>query len=113
MCIRDRGRGSPALPDIRAAHQIVQTDIEEVSDGDQAVEVRKALIQFIALILSLIHIYFRTKSFKRLKLEGLLAAGMELRDRGETALVFLTLDMLSEVGAQERDIEDLSLIHIY
>ena len=41
---------SPALPDIRAAHQIVQTDIEEVSDGDQAVEVRKALIQFIALI---------------------------------------------------------------
>ena len=45
-----RGRGAPALPDIRAAHQIVQTDIEEVSDGDQAVEVRKALIQFIALI---------------------------------------------------------------
>lgn len=52
--------------------------------------------------------HFRTKSFKRLKLEGLLAAGMELRDRGETALVFLTLDMLSEVGAQERDIEDIS-----
>lgn len=52
--------------------------------------------------------HFRTKSFKRLKLEGLLAAGMELRDRGETALVFLTLDMLSQVGAQERDIEDIS-----
>ena len=33
---------------------------------------------------------------------------MELRDRGETALVFLTLDMLSQVGAQERDIEDIS-----
>ena len=52
--------------------------------------------------------HFRTKSFKRLKLEGLLAAGMELRDNGETALVFLTLDMLAQVGAQERDIEDIA-----
>ena len=45
-----RGRGSPALPDIRAAHQIVQTDIKEVSDGDQAVEVGKALGILIALL---------------------------------------------------------------
>ena len=52
--------------------------------------------------------HFRTKSFKRLKLEGMLAAGMELRDNGETALVFLTLEMLREVGAQERDIDDIS-----
>ena len=52
--------------------------------------------------------HFRTKSFKRLKLEGMLAAGMELRDNGETALVFLTLDMLAQVGAQERDIEDIA-----
>ena len=52
--------------------------------------------------------HFRTKSFKRLKLEGMLAAGMELRDNGETALDFLTLDMLAQVGAQERDIEDIA-----
>ena len=52
--------------------------------------------------------HFRTKSFKRLKLEGMLAAGMELRDNGDTALVFLTLDMLREVGANERDIDDIS-----
>ena len=52
--------------------------------------------------------HFRTKSFKRLKIEGLLASGMELRDRGETALVFLTLDMLAQVGAEERDIDDIS-----
>lgn len=52
--------------------------------------------------------HFRTKSFKRLKLEGMLAAGMELRDNGETALVYLTLEMLREVGAQERDIDDIS-----
>lgn len=52
--------------------------------------------------------HFRTKSFKRLKIEGMLAAGMELRDNGETALVFLTLDMLAQVGAEERDIDDIS-----
>lgn len=52
--------------------------------------------------------HFRTKSFKRLKIEGMLAAGMELRDNGQTALVFLTLDMLREVGAEERDIDDIS-----
>ena len=52
--------------------------------------------------------HFRTKSFKRLKIEGMLATGMELRDGGETALVFLTLDMLRQVGADERDIDDIS-----
>lgn len=52
--------------------------------------------------------HFRTKSFKRLKLESMLTAGMELRDGGQTALVFLTLDMLAQVGAQERDIDDIS-----
>ena len=52
--------------------------------------------------------HFRTKSFKRLKIEGMLASGMELRDNGETALVFLTLDMLRQVGADERDIDDIS-----
>lgn len=52
--------------------------------------------------------HFRTKSFIRLKLEGLLSAGMELRDGGETALVFLTLEMMERLGAVERDVEDIS-----
>lgn len=52
--------------------------------------------------------HFRTKSFRRLKLESLLTAGMELREGGETALVFLTLDMVAQVGAQEQDLEDIS-----
>lgn len=52
--------------------------------------------------------HFRTKSFKRLKLEGLLAAGMELRDRGETALVFLTLDMLSQGRGPRSGISKIS-----
>lgn len=52
--------------------------------------------------------FFRTKTFKRLKLEGLLTAGMELRDGGQTALVFLTRAMIDEVGASERDMDDIS-----
>lgn len=52
--------------------------------------------------------FFRTKTFKRLKLEGLLTAGMELRDSGQTALVFLTLAMIEEVGATEQDMNEIS-----
>ena len=52
--------------------------------------------------------HFRTKSLKRLRLEGMLAAGMELFDEGRTAFVFLTLDMLAQVGAREEDIDDIS-----
>ncbi len=52
--------------------------------------------------------HFRTKTFKRLKLEGMLTAGMELRDGGTTALVFLTRQMIDEVGASERDMDDVS-----
>lgn len=52
--------------------------------------------------------FFRTKTFKRLKLESLLTAGMELRDGGQTALVFLTRAMIDEVGASERDMDDIS-----
>lgn len=52
--------------------------------------------------------FFRTKTFKRLKLESLLTAGMELRDGGQTALVFLTQAMIQDVGASERDMDDIS-----
>lgn len=52
--------------------------------------------------------HFRTKSLKRLRLEGLLTAGMELRDGGQTALVFLTREMIDRVGADERDMDDIS-----
>lgn len=51
---------------------------------------------------------FRTKTFKRLKLESLITQGMELRDGGATAIVFLTRDLIDQVGADERDMEDIS-----
>ena len=51
---------------------------------------------------------FRTKTFKRLKLESMLTAGIELRDGGTTALVFLTRKMIGEVGAGEGDMDNIS-----
>lgn len=52
--------------------------------------------------------HFRTKTFQRLKLESLLVQSLELRDGGETALAFLTRGMIDGVGADERDMEDIS-----
>ena len=52
--------------------------------------------------------HFRTRTFKRLQLESRLVQGMELRDSGQTALVFLTLAVIDGVGASERDMEDIS-----
>lgn len=52
--------------------------------------------------------HFRTKTLKRLKLESMLVQGMELRDEGQTALVYLTRKMINEVGADERDMDDVS-----
>ena len=52
--------------------------------------------------------HFRSKTFKRLKLEGLLAQGMELRDSGATALVFITQKIIQELEADERDMDNIS-----
>ena len=51
--------------------------------------------------------HFRTKTFKRLKLESLLVQGLELRDGGQTALVFLTRSMVEAVEAGERDMDEI------
>ena len=52
--------------------------------------------------------HFRGKTLKRLQLAGGLTQGLELRDGGATALVFLTQEMIRKVGADERDMEDIS-----
>ena len=43
--------------------------------------------------------HFRGKTLKRLQLEGVLTQGLELRDGGATALVFLTQEMIRKVQA--------------
>ncbi len=51
---------------------------------------------------------FRTRTWKRLKLESLLVQGLELRDGGETAIVFITRTIVEDVGADERDMDNIS-----
>ena len=52
--------------------------------------------------------HFRTKSLKRLQLESLLTAGMQVYDGGSLAIVTLTLDMMARLNAAEEDIDDIS-----
>lgn len=52
--------------------------------------------------------HFLTKSFKRLKLESMLTAGMELYDGGETAVAAVTLEMLDSLQATEEDTDNIS-----
>lgn len=52
--------------------------------------------------------HFRTRSLKRLKLEGMLTSGMEVLDGGKLAIVTLTLGMIAQVEAKEEDLDDIS-----
>lgn len=52
--------------------------------------------------------HFRTKSWKRLKLESMMVAQMELHDQGRTALAAVTLEMIHSIQATELDLEDIS-----
>jgi len=52
--------------------------------------------------------HFRTKSLKRLQLESMLTAGMQVYDNGTIAMVTLTLDMIESVHATEEDLDDIS-----
>ena len=52
--------------------------------------------------------HFRTKTFQRLKLESLLTEGLELRDGGATAIVYLTRALIDEARADERDMDNIS-----
>lgn len=53
-------------------------------------------------------LHFRTKSFKRLKLESMLTEGLQLFDGGQTAIVTLTLDMMEQLAATEEDVDNIS-----
>lgn len=54
-------------------------------------------------------LFFRTFSYARLKLEGMIYAGMQrFGDNGCIAVATITQDMLQESGAEEADCEDLA-----
>ena len=52
--------------------------------------------------------HFRTKSFRRLRLESLLTDSMEFHDGGEIAIAAISLEMLARLQATEADAEDIA-----
>ena len=52
--------------------------------------------------------HFRTKSFKRLRLESMITEGMELFDNGTIAIAAVTLEMMRALDAHEEDAEDIA-----
>lgn len=54
--------------------------------------------------------HFRTKSFKRLKIESMLCESMELFDGGVTAIGAVSLAMMACVDAREEDVEDIAAV---
>ena len=52
--------------------------------------------------------HFRTKTLKRLRIESRIVEGMELFDGGETAVAAVDLAMVAQLGADERDLEDIA-----
>jgi len=54
--------------------------------------------------------HFRTKSWKRLRLESMLVEGMDRSEDGQIAIVAVTRAMIAELDAQERDLEDIAAV---
>lgn len=52
--------------------------------------------------------HFRTKSFKRLRLESMITQDMELFDNGAIAIAAVSLDMMKALDAREEDAEDIA-----
>ena len=52
--------------------------------------------------------HFRTKSFKRLRLESMLTESLEFHDNGEIAIAAISLNMMDSLQADERDAEDIA-----
>ena len=52
--------------------------------------------------------HFRTKSMARMRLEGLILQNTELSHGGVVAVAPISLSMMAEVGATERDAEDIA-----
>lgn len=103
---------SPITPEIGSALYVaISTDCGCFMYGNTTSDTHRIVAQLIDCGIPLAQLnkrHFRTKTMKRLQLEGLIAQSMELHDNGETALAAVSLDMLAQVGANERDLEDIA-----
>ena len=55
-------------------------------------------------------VFFRTKTRKRMQLEGAMLDAMEFYDAGRTVLLFVPISLMERVQATESDAEDLSAL---
>ena len=76
----------------------------------QTLEVAAKLIKAGAPHKQMNKIFFRTKTKARVKLEAMIFSGMELYFNEEAAIVTITRAMLSEIGAAEDDLDDISAL---
>lgn len=103
---------SQITPEIGTALYVaISTDCGCFMYGNTTSDTHRIAAQLIDCSIPLAQLnkrHFRTKTMKRLQLESLIAQSMELHDNGETAVAAVSLDMLAQVGANERDLEDIA-----
>ena len=76
----------------------------------QTHQIAAALMAFGINYVNLNRLHFQTKSFRRMKLEGMIIDNMHLYDEGRLAVATLTLDMLEQLQAVEEDAEDIASV---
>ena len=102
----------PITPDIAVPLYVaVSTDCGCFAYGNTTADTHRAAARLIVCGIPLSQLnkrHFRTKTLRRLQVESAIVRSMELLDGGRTALAFISLDLLAQTGADERDLDDIA-----
>lgn len=102
----------PITPDIAVPLYVaVSTDCGCFAYGNTTADTHRAAARLIDCGIPLSQLnkrHFRTKTLRRLQVESAIVRSMELLDGGRTALAFISLDLLAQTGADERDLDDIA-----
>ena len=102
----------PITPDIAVPLYVaVSTDCGCFAYGNTTGDTHRAAARLIDCGIPLSQLnkrHFRTKTLRRLQVESAIVRSMELLDGGRTALAFISLDLLAQTGADERDLDDIA-----
>ena len=102
----------PITPDIAGPLYVaVSTDCGCFAYGNTTADTHRAAARLIDCGIPLSQLnkrHFRTKTLRRLQVESAIVRSMELLDGGRTALAFISLDLLAQTGADERDLDDIA-----
>ena len=102
----------PITPDIAVPLYVaVSTDCGCFAYGNTTADTHRAAARLIDRGIPLSQLnkrHFRTKTLRRLQVESAIVRSMELLDGGRTALAFISLDLLAQTGADERDLDDIA-----